>query len=183
MNRLSLFTWSFSRLYYLKRPWKWFKELYWNIRNFIHRGKYGYSYTDVWDFCTWYPRVGAEALRYLAKHGCGYPGIQPWDTPERWEEHLLNMARKLDKCADTMDFEYSMNENEYANEFYEEKNKIYKRKENEDGTVTTWVELTPEQEKIKDKYFEREEEIQNSYDKYREETYAELGQMIGRYWD
>lgn len=181
-NNLSVWTFPYRTGIYIRKPWTWFKDLYWNIRNFWHRGRYGYAFVDVWDFCTWYPRVGAEALRYLAKHSSSYPGISPWNTPKKWEEFLLQFARNLDECAKSIDMDYSDNKNEYAKEFYNMKT-THHRHENPDGTITVLTELTPEQQEVRNKYFEREKELQEEYKQMRINTYAKLGEILDRVWD
>lgn len=102
-NELSVMYLSFRKIYYLKHPLKFFWEIYWNIRNFIHRGKYGYSYIDAWNWFYWWPTAGAEALRYIAEHGCGYPGHEPWETPEKWKAYLFDLADRMDACVKSID--------------------------------------------------------------------------------
>lgn len=183
-NRLSTWSFAYRPSYYLKRPWKWFHEAYWNIRNFIHRGRYGYAYIDVWNFCEWYPRVGAEALRCLAKKGSGYPGVEPWDTPEKWSRYLRELAEKLDRCADSMDILTYDAKNEYAEQFNMLFNSLVRhQKVNEDGSVTTWRDETPDYLELRDKYFAREKEIVNELKEYRKEVGAEVFGGLGRLWD
>ena len=98
-NKLELMYLPYRGSYYLKHPLKFIREIYWNIRNFIHRGRYGYSYPDVWNWLFWWPTAGAEALRQLAEYGCGYPGHEPWETPEKWKAYLLDTADKLEWCV------------------------------------------------------------------------------------
>lgn len=102
-NPLSLWSFSYRKTYYLSHPWKWFHNIYSNIRNFIHRGRYGFAYVDAWNFCDWWAMVGAEALRYMRDHGCGYPGFDQWDTPEKWKAYLTEMADNLQWSAASVD--------------------------------------------------------------------------------
>lgn len=104
-NDLSVWTFPYRKSYYLTHPWKWFKDIYWNVRNFWHRGRYGYAYVDVWNWYHWWPKAGAEALRYLAEHNSGYPDYAPWETMEKWKAYLLETADKLDWCIESCDHE------------------------------------------------------------------------------
>lgn len=183
MNTLSLWSFPYRKRYYLIHPWKWWKDLYWNIRNFIHRGKYGYAYVDVWNFCDWYPRVGAEAIRYLAHHNSGYPGIKPWDTPEKWREYLEYLANRLQRCADSQDILFGAERNEYEDELDEIMKRREKRTENEDGSITISHILTPEEEEIRKKYWKRKEEIYAADQQYIADTYRMLADDLGRLWD
>ena len=181
-NELSVFSFSYKKTYYLTHPWKWWNELYWNIRNFIHRGRYGFAYVDVWEWSSWWPKVGAAALRYLAENGCGYPGVDPWDTPEKWHTHLLEIADKLDWCDESQDILYSDNENEYKKAMDEIRERCH-REEEKDSIFHTWLEMTDKDEEIRNKYFEREKELYEEYNNKRTEIFKEIGQNLPRYWD
>lgn len=183
-NPLTLWDFPYRKTYYLTHPHKWFHDLYWNIRNFWHRGRYGYAYVDVWNFCDWYPRVAAEALRYLAKHGWGYPSIDPWQTPKLWEDYLERLANELQRCADSQDTCFGEDRNEYKKEY----DKLFHgltrhKKDNEDGSVSTWIDETEEYKEIRDKYFARQQEIMKADDEYRISVYKQLGEVLPRIWD
>ena len=173
----------YRKRYYLTHPWKIVKDIYWNIRNFWHRGRFGYAYVDVWNFCDWYPRVGAEALRYLALHNCGYPGHPPWETPEKWRAHLNEMANKLQRCADFLDSDCETDErNEYKKEYEEIIGRTYKT-EKDGKWIRTHFDMTPEEQELCNKYYERQKELQEVDKRYAREVFGFLGENLGRYWD
>lgn len=182
-NHLSLNSFPFKKTYYLTHPWRWFHDLYWNIRNFWHRGRYGYAYVDVWNFCDWYPRVGAEALRYLAAHNSGYPATKPWETMKEWREYLEYLANRLERCANSMDICFGEDRNEYKDKLDEimERRRIITY--NDDGTVTHSHTLTPEEEEIRKKYWEREKEIREADCEYNKETFRWIGEDLPHIWD
>ena len=181
-NNNSVWIFPYRKLHYLTHPWKWFRDLYWNFRNFIHRGRYGFAYVDAWNWNSWWVSVGAAALRYIADHGCGYPGDEPFETPEKWDEHLYEMADKLDWCADSMEFD-SLSENEYQSQMDEITKRCNREKKNEDGTITTYLEMTPEDEAVRDKYFERMKEIGKERHQKVVEILTSIGENFERYWD
>ena len=182
-NKLSVWTFPYRKKYYLTHPWKWFNDLYWNIRNFWHRGRYGFAYIDAWNFCEWYPRVAAAALRHIRDHGCGYPGVKPWETFEAWHEYLDYLAKRLDRCADCQDILFGEDRNEYKDELDEIMRRRKERIEHDDGSITIKHTLTPEEEEIRKKYWEREKEIHDADQAYIEETYNILGKILQRIWD
>lgn len=182
-NKLSVWTWPYRKRYYLTHPWKWWHDTYWNFRNWWHRGKYGFAYVDVWEWSTWWPEVGAEALRYMAEHGCGYPGCEPWETPEKWKAHLMDLADKLDWCSESQDICAPDEENEYKEEMDKIQKKCHREKIDENGMYHTWLELTDEDKEIRDKYFAREKEIWESYDEKRAEILESIGRNLPRYWN
>ena len=174
-NPLSVWTFPYHKRYYITHPWKWFNDLYWNVRNFWHRGRYGYAYVDVWNLGDWAPRVIAEALRYLAKHHHGYPGYVPWETPEKWAEHLKYLANQFQRCADLMDGECETDErNEYKKAFEERAHRDY--------TIWTFG-RTPEEDELRNKYFERCKELQEVDKCYAREVFGFFGENLMRYWD
>ena len=183
-NPLSVWTFPYSKIHYLTHPWKWFKDLYWNWRNFWHRGRYGFAYVDVWNFCDWYPRVAAKALHYLSKHHSGYPGVKPWETPEEWEQYLEYLANRLERCADSQDILFTEDRNEYAEAFHNAFNSLpYHEEYQNDGSIRTWHDHTPEFEELRDKYFAREKELAEVDRQYAIETFKWIGEDLGRLWD
>ena len=153
------------------------------MRNFWHRGHFGYAYVDVWNFCDWYPRVGAEALRYLARHNSGYPGHKPWGTMEEWREYLEYLACRLERCANSSNLDFGEDRNEYKNALDEIMEKRREVIHHEDGSVTVKHELTPEEEEIRKKYWEREHELRTADAEYTKETFKWIGEDLYHFWD
>ena len=182
-NPLTVWTFSYKKSYYLTHPWKWFKDLYWNIRNFWHRGRYGYAYVDVWNFCDWYPRVAAEALRYLAKHGSGYPGVKPWETPEEWSNYLNYLANRLQRCADAQDILFGEERNEYKEEYDKTFTRAFIEEKDENGLIHAHYDFTPEDKELHKKYWEREKELDKADHEYDKETWRWLAEDLGHFWD
>ena len=94
------------------------------------------------------------------------------------------MSKRLTRCADSMDICFGEERNEYAEEFHEAfRNLAHHRKENEDGSITTWYDETPEFIALRDKYFAREKEIAKVDQEYIEDTYKWLAEDLSRMWD
>ena len=176
-NPLSVWSYPYKKTYYLTHPWKWWHDTYWNIRNWIHRANKGFAYTDCWNFCDYYPRVGAEALRYLARHNSGYPGTKPWNT-------LEYLANRLERCANCQDILFGEDRNEYKDELDEIMRKTRLIKEDANGnTILSHTDFTPEEEEIRKKYWEREKEIRDADQAYIRETYRWIGEDLPHFWD
>ena len=183
-NPLSTFGLPYRPRHYITHPWKLVHDIYWNFRNFFHRGRYGFAYVDVWNFCDWYPRVGAAALRYLARHNSGYPGVYPWTTMEEWRAYLEYLAKRLDRCADSQDILFGEERNEYSEAFHEAfRNLTYHEEKLDNGYIRTWRDETPEFRELRDKYFAREKEIAKVDQEYIENTYKWLAEDLQRFWD
>jgi len=181
-NELSVMRLYYRKLYYLTHPWKLVKDIYWNIRNFIHRGRYGYAYSDVWNWFGWWTQVGAESLKYLAEYGHGYPGYEPWETSEKWHTYLKDLADKLEWCLTTTDIGCHEDTNEYQI-YYDDIHERCRKSGKKDGMYCTWLETTSEEDEIIHKYWDREEELSKKDDKKRAEIFAEIGRLLPRFWD
>ena len=173
-NPLSVWPGYCSFSYFLRCPFHTLKELWIGLQNFIHRGRYGFGYCDVWEWSSWWTTVGAEALRYLAKHGYGYPGYKPWETPDEWHAYLLDLADKLQWCGQSCDNPY---DNPDRNEYYAQMTEIRQKKYRNN------LPLTNEEEEIKEKYWKRAEEIEQEDNLKREQIFTEIGKHLGRFWD
>ena len=161
--------------YYLTHPWKYIHDIYWSIRNFFHRGRYGFAYSDVWNWYAWWTTVGAEALRYMAEHGSGYPGVEPWETPDKWSRYLNSIACNLDWARDTCDI--CPEHHNHQNEFYPEVKEIRTR------TNVDRIKMTPQDADIVKKYWDREEELSKADSDQCAKIFAEIGRNLGRFWD
>lgn len=166
---ISLCLFSYRKSYYLTHPWKFFKELWVGAKNAYHRMRYGYAYVDAWNMCDAWCLMGANMCIHLAQHGSAYPGTEPFETPEKWRDHLYNLAAKLRKFAN---YEVAaQDENEYWPEF--EEKILYKGSRN----------LTAEEEELRAKYYAREKEIWDDLQRETEETFAFIGKHLYKYWD
>lgn len=102
---------------------------------------------------------------------------------EEWREYLEYMANRLERCANSMDILFGEECNEYKDKLDEIMHMREKRTENKDGSVTISHTLTPEEEEIREKYWEREKEIYESNLQYNKETYRMIVEVLGHLWD
>ena len=167
-NKMSVLTFSCGWRYYLKRPWKFFKEGYWNIRNFIHRGRFGFGYCDVWCMDEYLLDVIPLMLRYLAEHSCGYPGTEPYETPEKYKAFLFQLAEKFEDCQE----QAIDKENKYSGEF----DRIL---EETDGRM----DKTEEGKEIRKKYFDEMLRLYQERDENLQTAYKELAENHNILWD
>jgi hypothetical protein len=166
-------------LCYLKRPWKWVRYLFRNLKDIWHRGRYGWAPSDTWDFCTWYPRVGAAAMEYFSSHNECCPIDWTFNT---WNEYISYLGKRLERCAVSQDIGFGEERNEYG----EMLNEIMRHRRQEvrhpDGSITIKHELTPEEEDIRKRYFAREKEIHDADQAYIKDTYRFLGEDLTKIW-
>ena len=180
-NQLSLWTFPYTKRHYMFHPWKLMKDITQNVKNMWHRMKYGYAYIDVWNFLDWYPRVGAAALEYLARHNSGHPADY---TEKEWREHLEYMSKRLTRCADSFDLTFGIERNEYDKDFHDMMARHRMKKVLGDGSICyTHTDFTPEEETLRDNYFRRCEEIAKADQEYREDTFRWIGEDLPKLWD
>lgn len=164
---LNVFNWSYNKRYYLTHPWKWFKELWYNIKAAYHRAKYGWCYCDVWNWNDWFCSVVPSMLRHMKDYGCAYPGGEPFETPEKWHDWLYEMAHKIEHLAYD---EWLEDNNEYSKDY---------EKTFEDG----YDQNNPEVKEIRKKYYKRCEELAEIRQQVLEEVFLELGRRFDCLWD
>lgn len=125
------------------------------------RVKYGFCNRDVWNLNDWMLDVLPQMFRKLANEGCAYPGVEPFEIPEKWHEWLYSLAKRLESCTEDMQ--------DTHNEFY----KSFM------DTV-----LDKEQNKqIVERYYERAKEIYDESCVTIKECFAEIGEHFWHLWD
>lgn len=110
MSKWTVWNFPYSTRYYLTHPWKWARELFQNIGAAIRRSTNGWTYSDVWNWDEWFLSTAPTMFRYLANHGSAYPGIEPFETPEKWRDWLYKIADLLESGST----EYKEAHNEFS---------------------------------------------------------------------
>jgi len=174
---LNVFKWSFRPRYYLTHPWKWIKELFNNIRAAWMRATKGYCYSDCWNFNSYFCAVVPLILRHMADYGMGYPGGEPFDTKEKWETWLHEMANKIER----LDYDDWMEDlNEYSKDYEKTfEDDFYKEKHPNGPFITTTYDSSLSKEEIRKKYYERCVEIH----KIRPQVLEDFGKSFFKFFD
>jgi len=178
MNVLTDF--SYNKRYFLTHPWKWFKEIWINIKNGWMRATKGYCYTDVWNIDNWFCEVLPPMLRHMADHGCAHPGVAPFETEEKWHDWLHSMADVIDTIYDE-DFWV-----ETKNEYYKEWNTLWEFHNNKHSNFTETCEYNTSEEHfdlVRELYYARMKEISEERQALIENTFMELAKYFDYLWD
>lgn len=168
-NELSVWHWGCGWQYYIKRPWRWLKELWWNIQSAHDRAIKGYCYTDWANLDMWFKQVMSDMLRDMAMHAHGYPGSEPFETPEKWSSWLHRMSDQLRKCIDEDEG------NEYYQPFIDS---LMKNPQ----TILTREE-TEEEKTLRKKYYDRSIEIAKEQKELFNKTMKEIIEHFDCLWD
>ena len=174
----NVFTWSYTKQYYLTHPWSWIRELFFNIRDAFRRAIYGWTYRDVWELDYFLLTILPPMLRYMAEHGHGYPGTEPFTTPEKWQTWLRHIADDFAKIGDEDYWEYQ------RNEYYEEWEALMEYQDHPNLTTTFDYDTSEEHIKeINHLYWERMKELNVERQKLINDTFAEMAEHYFCLWD
>ena len=102
--------------YYLTHPWKFIDECWTNLKNAWMRVTRGWSYMDLYNMDNYLTDVMIDMLRTLAREAHEYPGIEPFETPEKWTSWLWYIAGELEASKE----EFYEGKNEFKEEYYKE---------------------------------------------------------------
>lgn len=153
----SVWTFPYSTRYYLTHPWKWFKQLWRNCRDVYRRARYGWTYSDVWNWDTWFLTIVPDMFKHLAHYSMAYPGEDPFNTPDEWQAWLLKVANLIEQSSE---------------EWCDENNEYYEPFMNNFSD-----------EEIRKKYFARQEELINICHSNIHEALTEIATHFYKIWD
>lgn len=163
-----------SKRYYLTHPWEWFGQLGRNIRATYMRAKYGWTYSDVWNWDQWFMNVTPSMFRYLAEHSSAYPGHEPFETPEKWCEWLNEMANLIETGREDWQDEHNEYYEAYLNESFE------RPKLGEDGM---WHHIPKEPTELSKKCRARTEELYKQGDRNVRFALSQIAEHFYNIWD
>lgn len=178
MNKYSVFTRTYGWRHYLTHPWKIFTNLWRNCRMALQRARYGWCRTDAWDFYDWFLHIAPDMLRQIANDGDGYPGREPFETPEKWRDWLCATADKLETGIE----EWQDAHNEYYNAYMDKLiNDPWLVNEVDEEGKTHHI-LAPQTE-LDRKYFARAQELAAEGENNVREAMTEMGLYFYYIWD
>lgn len=171
MLNLNVFNWPYSKKYYLTHPWKWVGELFRNIRDAYHRARYGWCYMDVWNFSDWFCAVVPPMLYHMSEYSSGYPGVEPFETPEKWSAWLHKMASTIERLGYD---EWLEDNNEYS--------EAYERTFDDDNSHIILSD-SPDKEETRKLYYARCKELIPEREKVLKKVFEEWASVFDRLWD
>lgn len=178
MEKYSCWSGYCSKRYYLTHPWKWFKDLGRFVKDVCMRARYGFTWSDVWNWDHWFLHTTPNMLRHMALHGSAFPGHPPFDTPERWHDWLNEIADLIE--TGTEDWQDA--HNEYHDEYIEYIHKYYsvEKWKDDDGNIHSLHNTQPE---ISKKYHARAQELYKQGEANVRRAMTALGEHLYDVWD
>lgn len=171
---MNLFKFPMRLRYYLTKPWRFFRELYYSFKYAWQRATKGYSFYDSMDMDDFLLHVIPGMLRDIA-NGEAFPGVEPFETYEKWQDYCNSLADVFESLQEE-------NWSEGRNEWQEDFDRAFSiRHQHPNLTVTT--DMTEEEaDEICKMYFEREKELAEEQQKLIEEVFVELGHNLFKFW-
>ena len=128
---------------------------------------------------SWFLEIIPNMLDDLAYNGCGYPGTDEFNTPEKWNTYLHNLANDFRMCTE----DSADKLNEYYEDFIKSFDGRRVTEENENGNLCVKLQSTPEGEEIAKKYFNRCKEIRDEQNTILEDAMNRLAHILPSLWD
>ena len=174
---MNLFKFPMRLRYYLTKPWRFFRELYYSFKYAWQRATKGYSYYDSMDMDDFLLHVIPGMLRDIA-NGDSFPGIEPFETYEKWQDYCNSLADVFESLQEE---NWSEGRNEWQDKFDAAFATLHPPLH---PNITTTIEYVPTEEanKICKMYFEREKELAAERQKLIEDTFTELGRNLTKLW-
>lgn len=166
MNYLNIFRNDYK---FYRSPIRWIKTSLRNIKYAWQRAVRGYSDYDLYDLYGFYEHLFVESLRDFARKTCSYPGAAPFETPEKWESYVWEIAQH---------FYNSIESNEVFKNEWEDKYFANLGFERSGARIVD--DLTPDE--IHKNYYEREREIYKERDQERDLAFEMLKEVFGHLW-
>lgn len=106
----------YSLRYYIKKPWKFFKDTWLNLKAAWQRATRGWADRDTWNLDSYLLDILPEMIDYLREHTHSYPGEhQGFPTYESWQDFLQNeIVIPLQNARE----EQTIQKNEYHEEYF-----------------------------------------------------------------
>ena len=177
----NVFKWGYSRKWYLTHPWKWVKELFRNVKFAWQRATRGYCDSDVWNIDSWLLALLPSMLRDLANDPVGaYPGVEPFDTPEKWHYWLLKMADKFEE----LQTDWVESKNEYEDEYMKLMEESQVMSKGEDKLIRCNFIFKDEKyaEELRQKWLSRIKELRQEQDAATIAAFTELAEHFYALW-
>ena len=112
-DSLSVLQFPRSARFYLTHPQYFIRDTYRIIIDIYRRARYGWTYSDAWNFCDWFVAISPQMLRKIANDGLAYPGTAPFETEDKWRDWLRKMAGLIE----TADENWQNEQNKYYTDF------------------------------------------------------------------
>ena len=178
-SKLNVFkNYPYTKYYYLTHPWVWFKHTFQNLRDAWQRATKGYACSDIWDLDHHLLRLLSTTLRDLAANGDSYPGNEPFETPEKWETWLTNMATRFE----ALQTDWAETRNEYEKTYFKAMKDYHTWSYPHPNITTTFTYIDEDIKELHDKWIARVNELNAAQQEETIAVFTELAEHLYRLW-
>lgn len=164
----------YRKRYYFSHPWKFFYEAWSNIKALFARATKGHAWRDSAEMDEFLLHIIPSMLRDIAK-GHAYPGTEPFETPEKWEDWCNSLADIFESVQEE-------NWEEGRNEWQEKWEEAFDILHPIPNFTTTHDMTQEEAEEICRCYWERQQELWAEREKIIQDAYARLAKYHSMLW-
>ena len=171
----------YRKRYYLLHPHVWIKHALSNLKDAWDRATKGYCGLDLWNMDQWLVEILPQMLRQLARDSHGYPGVEPFETPEKWKNWLVDAAARLETSM-LKDFD---DRNPYLADYMKLLNTctFALTEKRDDGSNVVKFHHNQEEEELSKKYFAAEKKLAEELKVERTKVLSEIIEYLDFLWD
>lgn len=180
-NKMNAFYWDGSILYYIRHPIRFMRHFIRNLNNAYSRIVRGYCKSDYFNLDSWLITLLPQMLREIKNSPVGaYPGIKPFETPEKWHEWLETMALNFESIQNN----WAEVKNEYDGEYWD----IFHNYVETYGNICQAVENGPQKsaqdylKEVQEKWLARAQELDEQQQAFTENLFLELSKHLYQLW-
>ena len=171
MNVLNDF--PYRARYYVRRPWRWFQELWWNLQAAWARATKGHAWRDSAEMDEYLLHLIPSMLRDHAK-SIAYPGNDEFPTYESWQAWCNSLANRFEAVQE----ENWSGRNEWEHQWHNMNSMSWRYP----NLTTTYTFIKEDIEEVREKYLAREQELYNEREQIIQQLYMELAKHHSMLW-
>lgn len=166
----------YRKIYYLKKPWIFIKEIWQNLHAAYKRATRGYAWRDTAEMSEYMLHLIPAMLRDVAAAEA-YPGVEPFETYEKWQNWCISLAEMFESVQEE---NWDYDKNEWEKDFQIACEILYNPPH---PNYTCTYTMTKEQaEEIVKLYWAREKELYEERKNIIKCAYAQLAEYYDNLW-
>ena len=175
---MNVFKYDRPLKFILRHPFQYIRFLCRAILKARQRALKGFCDWDVWDMDYWLTHVLPPMFTEMAENCHGYPGCEPFETPEKWDAWLRSMAKDLTSLQE----DWTDTRNEYGEQFFGTVDDLRVVEHTKDGFAEVKYKEEPDEE-LRSKWSARCDELFEEQQEFAIKTFSDIGRYLSCLWD
>lgn len=178
MNMNCLTDFPYPARYYLRHPWKFFAHVWSNGKAAWQRATRGVADQDIWNFDYYLLNILSTGLRKIEDSDVSYPGVEPFETSDKWKVWLEIMASQFESFQE----DWAEVRNEYDKPYFHALQE-HRRVKRSDPSITYYDTYNDEDiEALRQKWLARIEELNEQQKQETIKAFTELATYFYQLW-